>query len=108
MNQNGNNANNNNNNNQNRRWNDIEIIINELIYEYLQSKELHHTSAMFMNESGNYNSDNNNNNNSQHMNIDRYLLTEQLNIEETPQTRQLPLLYTIIALLQRGPQESQK
>ena len=64
------------------------LIINALIKEYLDYNNYLHTASVFQAESG-------------QPKLDRNFITSQLNIIETNQSQQVPLLYSIIFGLQK-------
>ena len=61
------------------------LIINELIKEYLNYNNYLHSSSVFQAESGQPKDQ-----------LDRNFIANQLNIIETNESRQIPLLYSII------------
>eukprot|EP00741_Cyanophora_paradoxa_P006716 tig00001033_g6496.t1 len=67
------------------------LLINELIREYLEWNKYKNTLCVFLPESG-----------QPEEQLDRRLLAHDLRIPEDSSTMQLPLLYTILAELQRG------
>ena len=64
------------------------LIINALIKEYLDYNSYLHTSSVFQAESG-------------QPKLDRNFITSQLNIIETNQSQQVPLLYSLIFGMQK-------
>ena len=73
------------------------LIINELIKEYLSYNNYLHSLSVFQAETG------------QRKNkLDRDFIANQLNIIETNSSKQLPLLYTILFGLKREDNEDPK
>ena len=66
------------------------LIINALIKEYLDYNNYLHTSSVFQAESGNPKDQ-----------LDRNFIANRLNIVETNQSQQVPLLYSLIFGLQK-------
>ena len=66
------------------------LIINELIKEYLNYNNYLHSSSVFQAETGQPKDQ-----------LDRNFISNQLNIVETNESRQIPLLYSIIFGLKR-------
>ena len=64
------------------------LIINALIKEYLDYNNYLHTASVFQAESG-------------QPKLDRNFITSQLNIIETNQSQQVPLLYSLILGMQK-------
>ena len=64
------------------------LIINALIKEYLDYNNYLHTASVFQAESG-------------QPKLDRNFITSQLNIIETNQSQQVPLLYSLIFGMQK-------
>ena len=64
------------------------LIINALIKEYLDYNNYLHTASVFLAESG-------------QIKLDRNFITSQLNIIETNQSQQVPLLYSLIFGMQK-------
>ena len=64
------------------------LIINALIKEYLDYNNYLHTASVFQSESG-------------QPKLDRNFITSQLNIIETNQSQQVPLLYSLIFGMQK-------
>ena len=64
------------------------MIINALIKEYLDYNNYLHTASVFQAESG-------------QPKLDRNFITSQLNIIETNQSQQVPLLYSLIFGMQK-------
>ena len=64
------------------------LIINTLIKEYLDYNNYLHTASVFQAESG-------------QPKLDRNFITSQLNIIETNQSQQVPLLYSLIFGMQK-------
>ena len=64
------------------------LIINALIKEYLDYNNYLHTASVFQAESG-------------QIKLDRNFITSQLNIIETNQSQQVPLLYSLIFGMQK-------
>ncbi|KAF7710995.1 lisH domain-containing protein FOPNL, partial [Silurus meridionalis] len=62
------------------------LLINQMIHEYLRFHKYHHTESVFTTESG-----------QQDVPLDRTFIANELNIVEEPSTRELPLLYGVIA-----------
>ena len=65
------------------------LIINELIREYLEYNGYNHTLSVLLPEAG-----------QPKEKFDRQLLANELDIKETIQSKKIPLLYTILALQQ--------
>eukprot|EP00730_Choanoeca_flexa_P010939 TRINITY_DN2175_c0_g2_i1.p2 TRINITY_DN2175_c0_g2~~TRINITY_DN2175_c0_g2_i1.p2 ORF type:complete len:119 (+),score=16.90 TRINITY_DN2175_c0_g2_i1:124-480(+) len=68
------------------------VIINELIREYLAYNEYRHTEDVLITESG-----------QPRERLQREFVADELNLDDTTETRQLPLLYGIVNLLKLGP-----
>eukprot|EP00466_Bigelowiella_natans_P008121 jgi/Bigna1/73870/fgenesh1_pg.26_\ len=62
------------------------VVINELIREYLEFNKYHHTLSVFMPETGQ----------PQKKIYNKYLASE-LNIQQDPKLSQIPLLYSLVA-----------
>ena len=73
------------------------LIINELIKEYLSYNNYLHSLSVFQAETGQPKNK-----------LDRDFIANQLNIIETNSSRQLPLLYTILFGLKREDNEAPK
>lgn len=61
------------------------LIINDLIKEYLQFNNYNYSSSVFESECGN-----------PEERLDRGVLTNKLNVVENSQTKKLPLLYSLV------------
>ena len=73
------------------------LLINELIREYLEFNHYRHTLSVFVPESGQ----------PEQPPFDREFMGHQLNVPETEETVRIPLLYSLMALMQSGPEALQ-
>lgn len=71
------------------------LLINELIREYLDFNRLHYTSSVFLPESGQ----------PETPPFERAFLAGQLRVPENEHSARVPLLYTLVAMLQQGGAE---
>ncbi len=69
-------------------------IINELVKEYLEFNNYHYTSSVFESESGN-----------DKEGLERQFIANQLKIVEDSNTKQLPLLYSLVYGLKKQVKE---
>lgn len=80
--------------NQRPQISNTNLVINELIREYLQFNHYNHTLSVLLPESGQPATPA----------LDRGFLSRELNVPTTEATQQIPLLYSIIALMQNTEQ----
>eukprot|EP00694_Reclinomonas_americana_P007961 EC799535.1.p1 GENE.EC799535.1~~EC799535.1.p1 ORF type:complete len:227 (+),score=56.38 EC799535.1:92-682(+) len=66
------------------------LLINELIREYLEYNKYRHTMSVFLPESG------------QPESLDRRFVTQQLHVSETQRSGSVPLLYGIVNMLKEA------
>jgi lisH domain-containing protein FOPNL len=70
------------------------LVLNELIIEYLAFNKYNHSVGVLIPESGQPTS-----------RLDKSFLAEQLNIPQNEHSAKIPLLYTVLAMLQNSSQE---
>ena len=74
----------------------INLVINELIREYLEFNKYRHTASVFIPETGQ----------PVHPPFDRPFLAKQLMVEDNEESVKIPLIYNIIGLLQKQNEDN--